>query len=401
MAFLGTVQYDYNGAGFSRHANFETAFRAISTLVRMSTGDSWTALLADAVHNPHVPGVTPPLPFTNYFFFVFYMGFMGWVLVSIFVAIVLEYFNDSNAEEGVSIKYDDIESFQRKWLEFDVKNSSYIRTVDLGLLLYACKPPLVGVAVEHDGFFANSQPLRRPRVDQLEQLLVELDVPEHDGSIHFLELLLALLQRVTGVVNEEKIMCKLLSQHPTYVKSIKHMAPITGSTADPYIREDVMSHLKRGLEATGLLFDSSFNARGSSFKAAAPPAGGETKALSFKNVAKAASFKKKVSAEGKAAAAEEKDLNNRRASLARVATSNKLQRDVIEQLNQAEAQKRNRGSIFGSMGAAFAQARSASAEISSAADTWSPSKPKVARTTPGPGARKPKAPKSPPDPLSC
>ena len=40
--------------------------------------------------------------------------------------------------KGVSIKYDDIESFQRKWLEFDVRSTSYIRTVDLGLLLYAC-----------------------------------------------------------------------------------------------------------------------------------------------------------------------------------------------------------------------------------------------------------------------
>ena len=47
-----------------------------------------------------------------YFFFVFFMGFMRWVLISIFVAIILEYFNDSNSEEGISISYEDIESFQ-------------------------------------------------------------------------------------------------------------------------------------------------------------------------------------------------------------------------------------------------------------------------------------------------
>ena len=56
----------------------------------MSTGDSWSALLADAVHNPHVPGIEPPTLTTVYFFFVFYMAFMGWVLISIFVAIILE-----------------------------------------------------------------------------------------------------------------------------------------------------------------------------------------------------------------------------------------------------------------------------------------------------------------------
>ena len=54
-------RYDHDGAGFSRQANFETASRAISTLVRMATGDSWSALLADAVHNPHVSGVKPPM----------------------------------------------------------------------------------------------------------------------------------------------------------------------------------------------------------------------------------------------------------------------------------------------------------------------------------------------------
>ena len=70
----------------------------------MSTGDSWSAILADAVHNPHVPGITPPMLLTVYFFFIFYMAFMGWVLVSIFVAIILEYFNDSNAEEGIQVK---------------------------------------------------------------------------------------------------------------------------------------------------------------------------------------------------------------------------------------------------------------------------------------------------------
>lgn len=112
MAFLGTVVYDYEGAGLSRHANFETAFRSFSALVRMSTADSWSAILADVVHNPHVAGVEPPLPVTVYFFFVFFMGFMRWVLISIFVAIILEYFNDSNSEEGISISYEDIESFQ-------------------------------------------------------------------------------------------------------------------------------------------------------------------------------------------------------------------------------------------------------------------------------------------------
>ena len=79
MTSLGTLIYDHEGGGFSRHANFETALRAFSSLVRMSTGDSWSAMLADAVHNPHVARVEPPPIAVVYFFFLFYVGFMGWV----------------------------------------------------------------------------------------------------------------------------------------------------------------------------------------------------------------------------------------------------------------------------------------------------------------------------------
>lgn len=278
MSVLGTLLYDHEGVGVSRHANFETASRSFSALVRMSTGDSWTAMLADAVHNPHVPGVEPPPTALIYFYFLFYMGFMGWVLVSIFVAVILDYFNDSDSKMAIDIKFDDIESFQRKWLEFDVsstssipilaftlthtptfaraqvRSTSYIRTVDLGLLLYACKPPLVGVQLEQrDGlFFAGSQ-LVRPNLTQLEAMLVELDIPEHDGSVHFLEVLLALLQRLTGVIHEEQMMAQLLALHPKYVDSVKKMPAITGSTADAFVRDSIMQHLRRGLKATGLL----------------------------------------------------------------------------------------------------------------------------------------------------
>jgi hypothetical protein len=253
MSFLGTLMYDNEGSGFSRHANFETSFRAFSSLVRMATGDSWSALLADAVNNPHVPGIEPPPHVTVYCFFIFYVGIMQWVLISIFVAIILEYFNESNSDDGVDIKQDDVIQFQRKWLEFDVGATSYIRTIDLGLLLFSCHPPLVGVQLEErDGYFFEGSKYVRAGVSQIDQMLIELDVPEHGGSVHFLEVLLALLQRVTGVINEEAIMSQLLQMHPQYVKSVLRMPNITGSTSDGYLRGEVMSHMRRGLEATGL-----------------------------------------------------------------------------------------------------------------------------------------------------
>ena len=78
-------------------------------------------------------------------------------------------------------------------------------------------------------------------------------------------MLLALLQRLTGVVHEEQIMAKLLTLHPKYVQSIKRMPGITGSTADEFVKGSVMDHLKRGLAATGLLDELEHRNEGHSF----------------------------------------------------------------------------------------------------------------------------------------
>ena len=85
-------------------------------------------------------------------------------------------------------------------------------------------PWQVGVQLEsRDGLFFEGSRLVRPNLRQLDVVLIELDVPDHDGQLHFLEVLLALLQRLTGVVNEETIMAKLLHTYPKYLASVKHM----------------------------------------------------------------------------------------------------------------------------------------------------------------------------------
>ena len=260
MAFLGTLVYDPYGGGFNRYANFETFTRSFHSLWRMATGDAWSAQFADAYFNPHVPGVNAPPSTGVAVYFLVYMMFMGWVLVSIFVAIILDYFHEAGSEDGLSIAFEDIEEFQRKWLEFDTANTAYISTVDLGLLLYSCDPPLVSVKRRRPGslfagnvFDPTATEWVRPTLKQLTAVLQDLDVPDHDGKLHFLEVTLALLQRITGVVSEETLMSQLLMQHPKYFPSLKSLKKITGSTSDPYIYDEIMAHLRRGLEETGLI----------------------------------------------------------------------------------------------------------------------------------------------------
>ena len=260
MAFLGTLVYDPHGGGFNRHANFETFPRAFHSLWRMATADHWSQQLADAYWNPHVPGVSAPPNAAVAAYFLLYMTFMGWVLASVFVAIVLDYFHEAGRDDGLQVGFEDVAEFQRKWLEFDAANSAYIPTIDLGLLLYACNPPLVAVRksersrdnIFSGNLFGATGQWVRPKLSQLPAVLRELDVPDHDGRLHFLEVSLALLQRVTGVVSEEALMAQLLQRHPKYLPSLKQLAKTTGFTSDPYISKEIVAKLREGLEATGL-----------------------------------------------------------------------------------------------------------------------------------------------------
>merc|ERR1711988_387861 len=79
--------------------------------------------------------------------------------------------------------------------------------------------------------------------------------PEHNGKIHFLEVVLALLQRITGIISEEQIMATLLKYHPKFIKSIKSMPAITGSSADAFVRQAIMTTLHKGLEDAGVVVD--------------------------------------------------------------------------------------------------------------------------------------------------
>lgn len=55
--------------------------------MRMGTGDGWSAMLQDAVWNPHVGSVAPPPVALVYVYLLFYMAAVGWVLVSISVRL--------------------------------------------------------------------------------------------------------------------------------------------------------------------------------------------------------------------------------------------------------------------------------------------------------------------------
>ena len=253
MTILGTLIYERNAVGFSRHANFETLTGTISSLLRLSTGDAWSAMMQDAVWNPHVSTVDPPPIALVYVYLITYVAMTIWVLVSITVAVILDNFNETHAEDGLSIGFSDIEVFARKWIEFDTQNTHWIDTLDLGLLLSTLGTPLVAVKERPRlGIIDDGGSWVRPTTDELEGILERIDCPEHGGKMHFLEVLLSLLQNVTGVVSEEQIMSDLLKNRPGYWESLRGMPKISGFSGDEKIKARIMAKLRDAIHKSGL-----------------------------------------------------------------------------------------------------------------------------------------------------
>eukprot|EP00002_Diphylleia_rotans_P018406 TRINITY_DN3563_c0_g1_i4.p1 TRINITY_DN3563_c0_g1~~TRINITY_DN3563_c0_g1_i4.p1 ORF type:complete len:1670 (+),score=301.84 TRINITY_DN3563_c0_g1_i4:113-5122(+) len=184
MSVFGEVAHV--GFGINTHANFETFFRAIITLFRIMTFDNWSEIHEGC-------SVQPPLcsqdlgncgePQVATIFFIFFGIFASFVILNIYVAVILENFQTASLEDSALIKEEHIERFCQIWTSMAfASDPSLISTDKLEKLLRIIGPPLG----------ANG-----PKKEML-QMMGELNIPDHEGSVHFLEVLVALTKRVYG-----------------------------------------------------------------------------------------------------------------------------------------------------------------------------------------------------------
>ena len=157
MVLFGGMTVDGPGAnsGISRHANFDSVAKSLQTVLRLSTGDSWSGFYLDAqnvrfpvkgelFYDPAcVDRDTPDLPRTPvggdcmrvaekgilavnedyvHAWFVLFM-FVSLILISVFIAIILNYYGILS---GLSFTEIEVEDFSRAWIHFDPDNTAYI-----------------------------------------------------------------------------------------------------------------------------------------------------------------------------------------------------------------------------------------------------------------------------------
>ncbi|KAG7189115.1 hypothetical protein KM043_008688 [Ampulex compressa] len=183
--------------------NFETFGRSMQLLFRLMTSAGWNDVLESLMVQPPDCDPTPnsrqmngncgyPLLAITYFTSFIIISYM--IVINMYIAIILENFNQAHQEEEIGIVEDDLEMFYIRWSKYDPHATQFINFSQLSDFIASLDPPL-GIS--------------KPNV----VALVSFNLPIAKGNkIHCLDILHALVKHVLGHVEESDDFRKLQEQ---------------------------------------------------------------------------------------------------------------------------------------------------------------------------------------------
>lgn len=220
------------GSDLNNWTNFKTFFNALLTMIRISTLDNWGSIMYDCRNQRNCQGDDCGNPWIAIPFFVSYILFNSYIVMNLFVAVILDNFEDQMRFEDSAINSSDLRHFIEIWQEFDPKATYVIKTKYLKNLLQRLGLPL---GLNKDCTRA-----------ELIRKLVSLDIPEHQGEIHFIETLIPLARRVYSVNLPEKESKKLDRALMKKFSSLKRMKSTLGYTTGEYFAATFIQAAYRG-----------------------------------------------------------------------------------------------------------------------------------------------------------
>ena len=206
------------GDSINRHANFQYAWTGFMVLTRASTGEGYNGLMHDLYgmewgHNrltccpqcgpiidPTNDGLPITIPSTNktimggrnipqsscgqtFVAIIVYLVFqmiVAYIVLSIMIGVIIENFSNIGGNES-KISFDDVEAFRETWLKYDPQGSFSTPSYNILGILSNTPPPL-GV---------KGQKPPKARAEML-KLVQKMNLPDHNGQIHFNETLTCL-----------------------------------------------------------------------------------------------------------------------------------------------------------------------------------------------------------------
>lgn len=211
-ALLGLITFIYAIIGMSlfghvRHqgalddlVNFETFGRSMQLLFRLMTSAGWNDVLESLMIQPpncHLDQNSNgdcghPLLAITYFTSFIIINYM--IVINMYIAIILENFNQAHQEEEIGIVEDDLEMFYIRWSKYDPHATQFIHFEQLADFIASLDPPL-GI----------------PKPNTV--ALVSFNLPIASGErIHCLDILHSLVKHVLGHVDETDTFVQLQEQ---------------------------------------------------------------------------------------------------------------------------------------------------------------------------------------------
>jgi len=199
----------------NRHANFSSFWTAFITLIRMSTGENWNdlmvecskqkGLLFDCMPDPsyeeiQANGGEPNgcgNPTAAMLFFISFMLVVSFIFLNLFIAIILQGFGRTSEEDSSRINEEQIQTFQRLWLEFDPNGTGFIRIPQFDDLLIRL--------IEKKSNLLRYPDILKDDSQQRQLFMSELELPTYNTfrDFYFWDVLIALSKAVFSLDHEK------------------------------------------------------------------------------------------------------------------------------------------------------------------------------------------------------
>eukprot|EP00347_Sterkiella_histriomuscorum_P013361 403365010 len=211
--------------------NFENFFNAFLTLFVISTGDAWDQIM-DAFTQPNSityqcinfpsyldylenQGQTAGcgLGATAMIFFYSYVLFVNLIFLNLFIAIILQGFEDTQRKENRMFNNDSLAHFRKIWSDFDPEATTFIPIAQLKPLLFK-----LGLPLGFDQSYQGSKSMQ-------EKFIISLDLPTYNNfqDYQFLDVLDALSLRL--MVHENFIKKEKEEKHEQLPEESKESNP--------------------------------------------------------------------------------------------------------------------------------------------------------------------------------
>ncbi|CAF4331631.1 unnamed protein product, partial [Rotaria sp. Silwood2] len=149
MSFFAYVR---KSAGITDLFNFETFPNSMIVLFQMCTTAGWSGVF-QALTNDHPPDCDPTLKTPSHKgdcgdtaiatpFLVSYVIITSLVVVNMYIAVILENFNQAQEDVQQGLTDDDYDMYYEKWQNFDPSCSQYIQYDQLSDFVDGLEPPL-------------------------------------------------------------------------------------------------------------------------------------------------------------------------------------------------------------------------------------------------------------------